>query len=342
MLLGTKKIKICTKLVILQIIFMLSSANVSAQNVWVREHEPARNLVTAERLAADISFLADSLCQGRATGTRGNIDAAFWIQRQFEYNGLLKFGGSYGKRVYVGKGLVGHNVIGMIPGSGKEHRDRYIIIGAHYDHLGILDGKMYPGADANASGVAAMLSLARMFSYMQKDGRTYDCNMIFVAFDAKEHSMAGSQSLWRLIENGSLKDPVSGKRVTSDKIDFMVNIDQIGSSLVPVKKHRKDYIIMLGNDSLPEIKRARIDFCNRFYGVNMDISKSYYGSENFTKVFIRISDQRVFVDNGIPAVFFTSGITMSTNKTYDRLESLDLPILKKRIYLIYHWIDKMI
>jgi hypothetical protein len=85
-----------------------------------------------------------------------------------------------------------------------------------------------------------------------------------------------------------------------------------------------------------------VNITNRFYGLNMDIGLSYYGSDNFTKVFYRLSDQRAFVDNKVPAVFFTSGITMNTNKTYDSLSSIDIPILKKRIYLIYHWIDRMI
>ena len=122
----------------------------------------------------------------------------------------------------------------------------------------------------------------------------------------------------------------------------MVNIDQIGTTLSPLHEDRRDFIIMLGNSSLKPIKQDMISIVNRFYGLNMDIGLSYYGSDNFTKVFYRISDQRVFVDNRIPSVFFTSGITMNTNKTYDSLSSIDISVLRKRIYLIYHWIDRMI
>jgi Zn-dependent M28 family amino/carboxypeptidase len=201
---------------------------------------------------------------------------------------------------------------------------------------------MYPGADANASGVVAMTSIAEMMSHMYKDGRSFDCNIIFVAFDAKEHNMAGSNGLWRLIDNGLLKDPVSGKRISKEHIEFMVNIDQIGSTLSPIREYRKDFIIMLGNDSLKPIKQEMINICNKFYGLNMDIGLSYYGSDNFTKLFYRLSDQKIFVDNKIPAVYFTSGITMNNNKTYDSPGTLNYAILQKRIYLIYHWIDRMI
>ena len=177
---------------------------------------------------------------------------------------------------------------------------------------------------------------------MKADRRTYKANIIFVAFDAKEHSMAGSDALWKLIDHGLLRNPVTGRRITADKIDFMVNMDQIGSTLSPIRTGRKDFIIMLGNDSLSEDKRSIISDVNYFYGIHMDIGLTYYGSENFTKVFYRLSDQKVFVDNGIPAVYFTSGITMNNNKTYDRASSLNYEVLKKRIYLIYHWIDRMI
>lgn len=342
MLTWTKRIKKCTKMMILTAIIMLAHVNSSAQNVWVKEHEPARKHITDEKLISEIGFLTDSLCQGRASGTRGGSEAAFWIRNRFKNAGLLKFGDSYGHRVYISKDITGHNIMGMIPGPRKLHCDRYIIIGAHFDHLGVLDGKMYPGADSNASGVVALTSIAEMISIMKNDGRTYDCNMIFVAFDGKEHSHAGSTALWKLLESGSLKDPVSGRSIRPENIEFMVNIDQIGTTLSPIRENRKDFIIMLGNESLKPIKQEMVNITNRFYGLNMDIGLSYYGSDNFTKVFYRLSDQRVFVDNKIPAVFFTSGITMNTNKTYDSLSSLNIPILKKRIYLIYHWIDRMI
>ena len=338
----TKNSKICIKSMIFSVIILLLHGNgISAQNVWVREHEPARLMISEERLEREIGFLSDSLCQGRGTGTGGGSAAAFWIHRKFENAGLLKFDGSYSQNVRISRELTGHNIVGMLPGSHKKQCDRYIIVGAHYDNLGFLDGKMYPGADSNASGTVAMTSLAEMLSLMKKEGRSYGCNIIFVAFDAKEHNMAGSESFWKLIEFGLLKDPVSGKRITKEKIEFMVNIDQIGSTLSPISG-RKDFIIMLGNGSLKPESRDNILDVNRFYGLYMDIGLSYYGSDNFTKIFYRLSDQRIFIDNDVPAVYFTSGITMNNNKTYDNASSLNYPVLQKRIYLIYHWIDRMI
>ncbi len=230
----------------------------------------------------------------------------------------------------------------MLPGSTHFSRDRYVIVGAHFDHLGILNGKMYPGADANASGTVAMINLAKMLSAMRKIGKTHDSNIIFVAFDGKEADMAGSKAFWRMIENGQLKDPQTGAVITRKQISLMVNIDQIGSTLSPLRPDRKDFMIMLGTHSLKPVKRELLQACNRMFAIDLDISLTYYGSENFTNMFYRLSDQRVFVDNGIPAVLFTSGITMNTNKTRDTPQTLDTEIMRKRILLMYHWIEKML
>lgn len=312
-----------------------------AQNAMSREHQPAKKAVTEARLMHQLSFLCDSLCNGRGFASRGGAEAAFWIQREFERIGLMKMGESYGKRVYAGHRNIGRNIVAMLPGSKHFTRDRYIIVGAHYDHLGQLAGKVYPGADANASGTVALINLAEMLKALRDYGKSHNHNIIFVAFDGKEKNMAGSNAFWRMIENGDLKDPQTGKTITREKIALMVNIDQIGSTLSPLKSGRRDYMIMLGTDSLKPIKRDMLAICNRMYAIDLEIDLTYYGSQDFTKMFYRLSDQRIFVDNGIPAVLFTSGITMNTNKTWDTPGTLDMNILKKRIFLIYHWIEKM-
>ena len=333
--------KVILKILTCSIFFLCFLNTAGGQGSWKKETEKALSQITQETLHRELSFLTDELCEGRATGTRGGIEAAFWVQRKFEKAGLKCIGGSYGSHFTTPTGAVAHNVIGMIPGALSMPRDSYIIVGAHFDHLGELDGKLYPGADANASGTIALTSLADIFGAMKEMGKVYDCNILFVAFDAKEMDMAGSASLWKLIDYGMLKDPVSGESISKEKIRLMVNLDQIGSSLSPIRRDREDYLLMLGNDSLPKDKRMNLEVCNMMHDINLDLCFSYYGSKAFTDVFYRLSDQRVFVDNGIPAVFFTSGITMNTNKTRDTAENLNFEVLHKRIRLIYHWLESM-
>lgn len=338
----TKNFKKYISSIVLSAIMLLSGFMATAQSSRLTMHKPARGLITQEKIAREVAFLADSICQGRATGTRGSVEAAFWISEKFKACGLLRMGEGWGQSLITENGTTGHNILGFLPGSAKTHPERYIIVGAHYDHLGTSGRRLYPGADANASGVVAMTSLADMLAITRSIGRSYNCNIIFAAFDAKEMNMAGSQKLWNSIVSGELTDPVSGKKITKDKIAFMVNIDQIGCTLAPLNKEREDYIIMLGNPNAKKVYSDMLKVCNDSYELGLDLGFTYYGSDNFTKLFYRLSDQNVFAENRIPAFMFTSGITMNNNKSRDTATTLNLEVFQKRIYLIYHWIEKML
>ena len=75
-----------------------------AQSSRLTMHRPARNRITQEQLGREVSFLSDSLCGGRATGTRGSAEAAFWVARKFAGTGLMKINDSWSKRVVTENG----------------------------------------------------------------------------------------------------------------------------------------------------------------------------------------------------------------------------------------------
>lgn len=335
--------KIFSYTFILVIITSLFSQLAEARTHWCRDLGAVHSLVYEEKLRHELLFLTDSICGGRATGTRGNIEAACWIMNRFEASGLLPMGRYYTKGFRTGQGKVGHNVMAMFPGSPERARDRYIIVGAHFDHLGTISGKLYPGADSNASGVVALTTLAEMFAASRKSGALHDHNIIFVAFDAKEYSMAGSNALWKMIEDEKLRDPQNGRLILKEDISLMVNIDQVGGTSSAGESGRKDFMIMLGGETLPKEKRDLLYWCNISSGVCLELYDSYFGSKNFTDMFYRrIGDQRIFVEQNIPAVFFTSGISMRNNKPTDTVGNLNLEILRKRIILMWNWIAMML
>jgi len=303
--------------------------------IFIPTNRNALNVLTEGRLQNDIAFLSDSLCKGRRAGD--NAEAAFWIARRMEGFGLVPFNRSYSQSFALPGGEVGHNILAMLPGTS----DNYIIVAAHYDHLGILGGKIFPGADSNASGVAAMLNLANMFRSMHRLGKNYSANVIFIAFDAKELNMNGSQYFWDILNLGWIKNPVTGATITKNNISVMVNIDQIGSTLSPLQSGRKDYLIMLPgkNGYYGDMLRN----CNSRLDIGLEIATDYYGSKDFTRLFYyRVSDQKVFINGKVPAVLFTSGITMNNNKPVDTVDTLDMSVLKKRVWLIFNWLDELI
>ena len=312
----------------------LASGQTRSFLVSSRNAEP---LATEEGLRAQVEFLTDSLCTGRATGTPGSTWAQAGIARQFASTGLLPSGASYFHGFRSDTGLPAHNIIGFLPGFGP----RYVVIAAHYDNIGTLGGKMYPGADSNASGVAALLTIAKMFKHLQELGRSFSHTIIFVALDAKEQSLGGSRQLWREIENGLLTDPKTGIPVSEKQIDRMVNIDQVGGTEAPLHKGRPDFLIMLSDEK--DGRREALYMANTEPGLNLDLGFTYYGSKDFTRVFYRnISDQKFFLDNKIPSVMFTSGITLLNNKPEDTAATLDYSIFRRRVLLMFYYLARVI
>lgn len=262
----------------------------------------------AESLRKDVTFLADSTMRGREIGSPMVQRAVFYIANTFKRSGLWT-----GIQSFRVSGKVGHNIIGVTPG----YYDRYILVCSYFDGLGEVSGKVYPGADSNASGVAALLSLSRKLARSASDSTT---GIIFAAFDGHGADMAGSKAFY---------DSFS----TQYNVTLVVNLDILGSTLAPVRKNRPDYLIALGG-MMYDFSLSR---ANR--GPGLHLTYDYYGSRNFTDLFYKsMGDQKWFVQKKVPAVMFTSGITLNTNKATDTVETLDFDVMARRVTLIGDWL----
>lgn len=278
-------------------------------SAYARDFSEASEVDTSF-LRSNVEFLSGERCAGRACGTAGSFVCATWIARQFRSAGLEPLGDSWFHMADAG-GRASRSVVGVR--RSWHESSEYIVVGAHFDGLGSIDGRIYPGADSNASGVAVLLSLLKMVT------RYPSVNIIFAAFDGYGSSFAGS---------GGLAGELSGKKVL-----LMVNLDMLGSTFSPLSERRKDYLIALGGSS-----RDVAFICANIYGLQLGFD--YYGSANFTDIFYRkIGDQVPFLNSGIPSVVFTSGITMNTNRIEDTAETLDYGILLKRTDLISRWLN---
>jgi hypothetical protein len=179
----------------------------------------------------DIDFLAADERGGRAIGTEGEQQAAEYLAEEFDKLGLQPMGTDGFFQEFTvskpsnpheeavigtdGAGITGRNVIAYLDKKAK----KTIVIGAHFDHLGMGgqgslhrgDSAIHNGADDNASGTAALLALAKVFKY-----ETLKSNILFVAFSGEENGLWGS--------NYFVKNPTLDLKT----INYMINMDMVG------------------------------------------------------------------------------------------------------------------
>jgi Zn-dependent M28 family amino/carboxypeptidase len=176
--------------------------------------QSAASIDTA-RMIDDVRTLAHDTMEGRRTGTTGAERAQAFLRGRYAELGVQPVGDAAGFEHTFDftprngtETLRGVNFAGMV--TGTVHPDRYIVVTAHYDHLGVRDGQIYNGADDNAAGTAAMLAMARYFASSPPEH-----SMIFVAFDAEEMGLQGARAF------------VSAPPVPRDRIVLNVNMDMI-------------------------------------------------------------------------------------------------------------------
>lgn len=263
---------------------------------------------TTEPLDVDVlldhlNYLAGDSLYGRGSGTEHELEAAEYIRDEFDEYGLLPGGTDWFQPfLFESRGtgalLPSQNVLGVLPGEG-ELSGQWVILGAHYDHIGFTQVApdsiiIFNGADDNASGTALMLEVARYLSeYFDEGGmRSSDRrSLMFQAYGAEEAGLRGSRYF------------ASNPTVPIDSITSMVNLDMIGRL-----RHRELYVLgglssTLWGELLPELNEDNLDLI---------IPPDAPGR----------SDHVAFLEWGIPATFLYTG----THEEYHQPDD-DVPLI---------------
>ena len=198
-----------------------------------------------------------------------------------------------------------HNVVAYIPGETGE----YVILGAHYDHLGLggqyslapsQTGTVHPGADDNASGTAGVIELARAFSRQGKQKR----GILFLNFAGEELGLLGSQYY------------VDHPLLPLDKAVAMINLDMIG--------RMRDKLYIGGSGSGTTL-RPMLEKMLPHYDLKVDYSA---GSSEGS------SDHTSFTSKQVPALFFFSGLHADYHKPSDTADKIDAPAAVRLLALV--------
>ena len=245
-----------------------------------------------ERLTRHVYTLAGDSLRGRKAGSEDAAKAAAYIVGQFEEIGIQPYFEEGWYQAFERSGNTYKNVIGVIPGNDPVLKDEYIIIGAHYDHLGVRDGQIYNGADDNASGTATIIEMARILKSQQSQLKR---SVIVAAFDAEEIGLWGSNYL-------------SGKLDLS-KVKLMMSIDMVGW----LEKGKT-----LRLQGVATIKNGKHLLREEAEKMHIDIK-----SKNFESSIFGATDTQSFAEKGVATIYATTGLKSPYHKPEDDPELID-------------------
>lgn len=262
---------------------------------------------------SDIKYLASDDLKGRETGTPGNEKAREYLVKRFGSIGLEKEGESFIQPFSFSipvaadsrelRKMEGKNLVGQISGT----TDKYIVITAHYDHIGVIKEKIHNGADDNASGTSGLLALAKYFK--ENEPRN---NMIFVAFDAEEKGLQGAKYF------------VENLDIPKESILLNVNMDMISRS-------DKNEIYACGTSYYPQFKPL-LNKADEMSSVRLmfghDDPKLGYNDWTFS------SDHGPFHKAEIPFIYFGVEDHEDYHKHTDEADKIDPEFVQNTVNLI--------
>lgn len=292
-------------------ILLLSLLLFSSCTPQVQE-SPAIASITSDEIQEHLLFLASDQMQGRRTGEKGFLMAAEYVAREFKRLGLqpLADGGSSFNHYFVEVPLVrevrngkrgvilaeetteiqrgtgefekfsSFNIAGVLPGSDPDLKAEFIVAGAHLDHLGVIDGNVYNGANDNGSGCAALLEIAEAMAL--SPGRR---SVIFIFFCGEEEGLLGSQYF------------VGNCPIGIERIKACINIDQAGR-----RDSRLKGILAAGSyENFPFLRDI-----SRSASLKVHEALDYNDDKVLSDLQYRGSDHYPFHQAGIPTLVFST------------------------------------
>ena len=265
--------------------------------------------IDAPELSDHVHFLAQPALGGRKAKTIASAIARDYISSRFKAYGLVPWGEARG----YGQGFgLGTNVVGVLPGCDPEMAKEFVLVSAHYDHVGREGGKLYPGAADNASGVSAILEIAERLSLSDQKPRRSVC---FAAFDTEESGMLGAYAF----TCRSDFDPF--------RIAAVVNVDMLGGKTFDVADNT---LLVGGTANYPDIREAILKFADQTPIRSLPMGNDLMGPS---------SDHVPFEPLGMPCLFFTSGYFTGYHTVDDTADKLDYELVRRSSDLVCRTVE---
>ncbi len=283
---------------------LVSAGGVAAERTALAT---AKESITASDLKRHVDFLAADALEGREAGSRGGRAASAYLAREFERGGLKPLGGD-GTFFQPFHGNC-RNVIGVLPGSDSELKQQYVVVCAHYDHVGYGNrrtsngptGYIHNGADDNASGVAALVELLEALGKLPQPPRR---SIVFGLWDSEEQGLYGSKH-W-----------ISNPTVPLAQVSAVINLDMVG-------RLRSDRIEVYGTRTSWGLRRL-VSQANADARLALDFT--WEMSDN--------SDHWSFYQANLPVMMFHTGLHEDYHRPSDDTPKLNVEGIQRVTQLL--------
>ena len=214
------------------------------------------------------------------------------------------------------------NMIGIVEGSSK--KDEYVVLTAHYDHLGMRDGKIFYGADDDGSGTIAILHMGEAFMKAKVAGAGPARTIVILAVSGEEKGLWGSEYY--------SENPV----FPLDKTSVNLNIDMIGRT--DTERFLEDtlnYVYVVGHDKISTELAPINEAANKQF-TQLTLDYKFDDPKDPNRIYFR-SDHYNFARKGVPALFFYDGMLKSDyHKPTDTVDKINWDLYLKRTKLVFH------
>lgn len=218
--------------------------------------------------------------------------------------------------------LQSSNVLGYIEGTDK--KDEWLVVTAHYDHLGKRGEVIYYGADDDGSGTVAVLEIAEAFVKAKMAGQGPRRNVLFMTVSGEEKGLWGSEYF---SEHPS---------IPMDKTTADLNIDMIGrTDTERTTADTLNYVYVVGDDKLSTELKPLSESVNNKY-VKMSLDYKYNDPNDQNQIYFR-SDHYNFARKGVPVIFYYDGMLQADyHKPTDTIDKINFTLMKKRAQLVFY------
>ena len=285
--------------------FLLLSLFLCSQVYAKCEQPKSYGLLNETTLIDDLATLSSANMSGRKTGSIGSVNARSFLQARFKKIGLANFP-QYAEYIQTfpfpnnSANNQGFNIVGWL--KGNTFADQFIVVTAHYDHLGAKGRHVYYGADDNASGVAALLAIAGKISEL---GLAH--SVIFLATDAEEQGLYGAKAF------------IKNLPISKNNIKLNINLDMLGEG---GRKNRLYATFTRADQQLANIVKNVADIAGLCF-IN-----GHRKSQRFSRFERKInwrksSDHAAFAKVDIPYLFIGGGVHKRYHTPKDSFENID-------------------